>query len=33
LNVSCEFNTDSEAQAAIDPSMTMTPGLTEMGVS
>jgi len=31
LNVSCEFNTDSEAQSALDPSMTMTPGLTEMG--
>lgn len=33
LNVSVEFNTDSEAQASLDPSITAMPGLTEMGVS
>lgn len=34
LNVSVEFNTDSEAQAAtMGDSLTVTPGLTEMGVS
>jgi hypothetical protein len=32
LNVSVEFNTDSQAQASLDPSITAMPGLTEMGV-